>query len=158
MSESAILQVQNLTKTYLSGERSLTVVKDVSFHVEEGKTCSIIGPSGSGKTTLLGLCAGLDRSSSGSVTLNHIPLDELDEDQRAHIRNQFVGFVFQNFARAAPRPEAARRARRGRNFCFRHTCGFDDVSSIPILLFAVSWSTGLQSHFNFNEPVPADQI
>ncbi|SVC03725.1 uncharacterized protein METZ01_LOCUS256579, partial [marine metagenome] len=97
MSESAILQVQNLTKTYLSGERSLTVVKDVSFHVEEGKTCSIIGPSGSGKTTLLGLCAGLDRSSSGSVTLNHIPLDELDEDQRAHIRNQFVGFVFQNF-------------------------------------------------------------
>ena len=97
MLESAILQVKNLTKTYLSGERSLTVVKDVSFHVEEGKTCSIIGPSGSGKTTLLGLCAGLDRSSSGSVILNHIPLDELDEDQRAHIRNQFVGFVFQNF-------------------------------------------------------------
>ena len=79
MLESAILQVKNLTKTYLSGERSLTVVKDVSFHVEEGKTCSIIGPSGSGKTTLLGLCAGLDRSSSGSVILNHIPLDELDE-------------------------------------------------------------------------------
>lgn len=97
MSKSAILKVKNLTKTYLSGERSLTVLKDVSFNVEEGKTCSIIGPSGSGKTTLLGLCAGLDRSSSGSVTLNNIPLDELDEDQRAHIRNQFVGFVFQNF-------------------------------------------------------------
>ncbi len=97
MSESTILQVKNLTKTYLSGDRALTVVKDVSFHVEAGKTCSIIGPSGSGKTTLLGLCAGLDRSTSGSVLLNHIPLDELDEDQRAHIRNQFVGFVFQNF-------------------------------------------------------------
>jgi putative ABC transport system ATP-binding protein len=97
MSDTAILQVKNLTKTYQSGDRSLTVLKDVSFYVDEGKTCSIIGPSGSGKTTLLGLCAGLDRSSSGSVILNHIPLDDLDEDQRAQIRNQFVGFVFQNF-------------------------------------------------------------
>jgi len=58
---------------------------------------SIIGPSGSGKTTLLGLCAGLDRASTGSIRLNNIQLDELDEDDRARLRNQYVGFVFQNF-------------------------------------------------------------
>lgn len=58
---------------------------------------SIVGPSGSGKTTLLGLCAGLDRSSSGMVELNHIRLDNLTEDQRAQVRNQHVGFIFQNF-------------------------------------------------------------
>jgi len=97
MEDSAILQVHDLTKTYQSGDRSLTVLNDVSFGVEEGTACSIIGPSGSGKTTLLGLCAGLDRSTSGSVILNHIQLDTLDEDQRAQVRNQFVGFVFQNF-------------------------------------------------------------
>ena len=58
---------------------------------------SIVGPSGSGKTTLLGLCAGLDRSTSGIVELNHIRLDNLNEDQRAQVRNQYVGFIFQNF-------------------------------------------------------------
>lgn len=58
---------------------------------------SIVGPSGSGKTTLLGLCAGLDRSSSGLVELNQIRLDDLNEDQRAQVRNLYVGFIFQNF-------------------------------------------------------------
>ena len=58
---------------------------------------SIVGPSGSGKTTLLGLCAGLDRSSSGVIELNNIRLDDLNEDQRAQVRNQYVGFIFQNF-------------------------------------------------------------
>jgi putative ABC transport system ATP-binding protein len=56
-----------------------------------------VGPSGSGKTTLLGLCAGLDRATSGSVSLNNIALDTLSEDERAEIRNKYVGFVFQNF-------------------------------------------------------------
>ena len=97
MSETAILQVKNLTKTYTSGERELTVLNDVSFNVTDGMTCSIIGPSGSGKTTLLGLCAGLDRASTGSVVLNQIAMDDLDEDERAQVRNEFVGFVFQNF-------------------------------------------------------------
>ena len=75
----------------------LTVLDDISFAIEAGSTMSIVGPSGSGKTTLLGLCAGLDRSTSGIVELNHIRLDNLNEDQRAQVRNQYVGFIFQNF-------------------------------------------------------------
>jgi putative ABC transport system ATP-binding protein len=75
----------------------LTVLKDISFILPQGATCSILGPSGSGKTTLLGLCAGLDRPTSGSVLLNGITLGEAGEDERARIRNEHVGFVFQNF-------------------------------------------------------------
>jgi putative ABC transport system ATP-binding protein len=94
---SSILDIQHLTKTYDSGERHLTVLHDVNFTLHAGDTCSIVGPSGSGKTTLLGLCAGLDRASSGSVILNGVKLDNLNEDERAQIRNKYVGFVFQNF-------------------------------------------------------------
>ncbi|MDN5199942.1 ABC transporter ATP-binding protein [Fulvivirgaceae bacterium BMA10] len=94
---SNILSVQNLSKTYKSGNRELTVLDDVNFTIKEGDTFSIVGPSGSGKTTLLGLCAGLDRASSGSVVLNNIVLDKLTEDERAYVRNQYVGFIFQNF-------------------------------------------------------------
>lgn len=92
-----ILNIQNLSKTYQSGGSTLTVLDNISFELEAGSTMSIVGPSGSGKTTLLGLCAGLDRSSSGLVELNHIKLDNLSEDQRAQVRNQYVGFIFQNF-------------------------------------------------------------
>ncbi|OYZ59393.1 MAG: ABC transporter [Sphingobacteriales bacterium 24-40-4] len=92
-----ILNIQNLSKTYQSGGRTLTVLDDISFAIEAGSTMSVVGPSGSGKTTLLGLCAGLDRSTSGIVELNHIRLDNLNEDQRAQVRNQHVGFIFQNF-------------------------------------------------------------
>ena len=91
------LDVHNLSKTYRSGELSLTVLNGVSFAVEEGTTCAIIGPSGSGKTTLLGLCAGLDQATSGSVVLGGTSLNALSEDERAGIRNRQVGFVFQNF-------------------------------------------------------------
>ncbi len=94
---SIVLNVQNLTKSYQSAERQLTVLDQVSFSIEAGDTFSIVGPSGSGKTTLLGLCAGLDRATSGSVELVGTKLDELNEDQRAEVRNQHVGFVFQNF-------------------------------------------------------------
>ncbi|MFZ9044516.1 MAG: ABC transporter ATP-binding protein [Cyclobacteriaceae bacterium] len=92
-----LLEVTSLSKHYTSGNKNLTVLADVSFSLPKGKSLSIVGPSGSGKTTLLGLCAGLDHASSGSVTLNNIPLDGLTEDELAELRNQYVGFVFQNF-------------------------------------------------------------
>ncbi|MBC3540227.1 ABC transporter ATP-binding protein [Rufibacter sp. H-1] len=94
---ASILHIQDLTKTYQSTGKTLTVLDNINFTVEEGSTNAIVGPSGSGKTTLLGLCAGLDRSSSGMVELNGIRLDSLNEDARAQVRNQYVGFIFQNF-------------------------------------------------------------
>jgi len=75
----------------------LTVLSDVSFHIEKGATAAIIGPSGSGKTTLLGLCAGLDTPSSGSVAINGSTISNLSEDERAAFRNEHIGFIFQNF-------------------------------------------------------------
>jgi putative ABC transport system ATP-binding protein len=92
-----ILSVRNLSKTYPAQGKFLDVLKDINFEIQQGSTVSIVGPSGSGKTTLLGLCAGLDRASSGSVILNGIKLDTLNEDERARVRNQHVGFIFQNF-------------------------------------------------------------
>src|SRR6478735_8669763 len=97
MNASAVLDVQRLTKSYRTNSGELTVLKDISFVLGPGATCSILGPSGSGKTTLLGLCAGLDLPTSGHVCLNGIALDEIGEDERARVRNQLVGFVFQSF-------------------------------------------------------------
>lgn len=94
---SYILQTENLTKSYTSAGKQLTVLDHVNMQVEAGSTMAIVGPSGSGKTTLLGLCAGLDSASSGSVLLNGIRLETLSEDKRAEVRNQYVGFIFQNF-------------------------------------------------------------
>ncbi len=91
------MEVAGLTRRYLSGGKPLTVLEDVTFSIPEKETCAIIGPSGSGKTTLLGLCAGLDRPSEGTVALQGVRLDTLGEDERAQIRNQYVGFVFQSF-------------------------------------------------------------
>ena len=92
-----ILNLQHVTKTYKSGNRVLTVLDNVSFSVEAGSALAIVGPSGSGKTTLLGLCAGLDRSSSGNVELQNTRLETLNEDQLAAVRNKYIGFIFQNF-------------------------------------------------------------
>lgn len=92
-----ILNLRDLSKTYSGAGHTLHVLNNINFSVEAGSTLAIVGPSGSGKTTLLGLCAGLDRSSSGSVELNSIKLDRLTEDERAQVRNQYVGFIFQNF-------------------------------------------------------------
>lgn len=96
-SVSNILQAENLTKSYNSAGKLLTVLDHVNMQVETGSTMAIVGPSGSGKTTLLGLCAGLDSATSGSVLLNGIRLETLSEDKRAEVRNQYVGFIFQNF-------------------------------------------------------------
>jgi putative ABC transport system ATP-binding protein len=92
-----ILKADNLTKKFRSGTEEITVLHDINFEVSAGQGISIVGPSGSGKTTLLGLCAGLDSPTSGSVTLMNVQLNRLSEDDRAYIRNQYVGFVFQNF-------------------------------------------------------------
>jgi putative ABC transport system ATP-binding protein len=92
-----ILNISNLTKTYQSAGKTLTVLDNINFTVTAGSTNAIVGPSGSGKTTLLGLCAGLDRASSGVVELNGINLGKLNEDQLAQVRNQYIGFIFQNF-------------------------------------------------------------
>ncbi len=97
MSDENALEVAHLSKTYGDGSNALTVLDDVSFAIAEGTTCSIVGPSGSGKTTLLGLCAGLDHASSGTVSLGGVNLRGLDEDQRAVLRSEKVGFVFQSF-------------------------------------------------------------
>jgi putative ABC transport system ATP-binding protein len=92
-----ILKISNVSKAYRTAGRVLNVLANISFSVEAGSTVAIVGPSGSGKTTLLGLSAGLDRSTTGTVELNGIALDGLDEDERAVIRNRYVGFIFQNF-------------------------------------------------------------
>jgi putative ABC transport system ATP-binding protein len=93
-----MLKVDNLSKTFTGNDgHDLTVLHHVSFEIGAGETFAIVGPSGSGKTTLLGLCAGLDQASTGSVFLNGIQLDQLTEDERAAVRNEHVGFIFQNF-------------------------------------------------------------
>ena len=98
MVNQTMLQVEGLTKSYPSrGGDPLTVLKAVDFSLTAGDSLAIVGPSGSGKTTLLGLCAGLDRPSSGTVSIAGTSIGSLTEDQRAAVRNAHVGFVFQNF-------------------------------------------------------------
>ncbi|MBU3013064.1 ABC transporter ATP-binding protein [Polaribacter vadi] len=94
---SKILKINDLEKTYTSGSKQLTVLNNISFSVEKGSVFSIVGPSGSGKTTLLGLCAGLDYPTAGTVELCGTSLHDLNEDERAALRNKNVGFIFQNF-------------------------------------------------------------
>jgi putative ABC transport system ATP-binding protein len=92
-----MLRCASLTKSYLSGGRRLTVLKDISFSVEPGAFVAIVGPSGSGKTTLLGLLAGLDRPTAGTVHLDGDELGTLSEDDLARLRARKIGFVFQSF-------------------------------------------------------------
>jgi putative ABC transport system ATP-binding protein len=92
-----MLSCRSLHHEYLSGGRRLTVLKDITFSLEAGGFLAIVGPSGSGKTTLLGLLAGLDRPTSGHVFLDGVDLAALDEDARARLRRERVGFVFQSF-------------------------------------------------------------
>jgi len=92
-----MLVARGLTKEYQSGSQPLTVLSDVSFEIPQGAFISIVGPSGSGKTTLLGLLAGLDTPTSGSVSLDGVDIGTLDEDRRAKLRGEKVGFVFQSF-------------------------------------------------------------
>ncbi|MFL1011732.1 ABC transporter ATP-binding protein [Flavisericum labens] len=92
-----ILNVTNLEKSYFSGSKKLTILKDINFSIEAQDTFAIVGPSGSGKTTLLGICASLDQPDSGTVELCNTKTSTLNEDERAQLRNQKVGFIFQDF-------------------------------------------------------------
>lgn len=92
-----ILNVQNLNKVVSTAEGDLTLLHSLSFSLEQGDSLAIVGSSGSGKSTLLGLLAGLDQPSAGSIDLAGHKLELLDEDQRAQVRAEYVGFVFQSF-------------------------------------------------------------
>jgi len=92
-----VIQCDELSQSYPSGGRELQVLRGISFELEAGGFLAVVGPSGSGKSTLLGLLAGLDRPRSGRVLLDGIDLGRLDEDQRARLRGERVGFVFQSF-------------------------------------------------------------
>ena len=92
-----ILKVEHLSKVFKSGEHVVNVLSDVSFAIDEGSTCALVGPSGSGKTTLIAICAGLERPSEGSVALDGTALHSASEEDLARLRNQSVGFIFQNF-------------------------------------------------------------
>ena len=92
-----MLIAREVTKEYMSGEQRLAVLRDVSFEIEQGSFVAIVGPSGSGKTTLLGLLAGLDTPTRGTVLLDEADLGKLSENDRARLRGEKVGFVFQSF-------------------------------------------------------------
>lgn len=92
-----MIEAKGLGKTYLSGGKPLTVLKNINLTIEPRSFVAIVGPSGSGKTTLLGLLAGLDDASSGVVSLNGVNISRLTEDERAKFRAEHVGFVFQSF-------------------------------------------------------------
>ena len=93
----SMIRCESLTQTYLSGGRELTVLRDITFAAQAGEFLAVLGPSGSGKSTLLGLLAGLDRPRAGRVTLDGEDLGTLNEDGRARLRREKVGFVFQSF-------------------------------------------------------------
>ncbi|HIG07757.1 MAG: ABC transporter ATP-binding protein [Methylococcales bacterium] len=92
-----IISAKNLSKTVLTANGSLTILSDIHLNINRGESLAIMGMSGSGKTTLISLLAGLDTPSSGTITISGQPLTAMTEDDKARLRNQFIGFVFQNF-------------------------------------------------------------
>lgn len=92
-----IIQAVNLSKTVVTGDSTLTILKDINLGIQMGESVAIIGPSGSGKTTLLSLLAGLDLPSAGTVLLRGRDLNQLSEDQRAAMRSDHISIIFQTF-------------------------------------------------------------
>ncbi len=97
MTRQNALEVRSVLKRFPSGDQTITVLDRVSFSIPDGSACAIMGPSGSGKTTLLGLCAGLDVPDEGAIVLQNTNLGSLNEEGRARLRRESLGFVFQSF-------------------------------------------------------------
>lgn len=97
MPSNDLIVAQSISKSVNTGDDALEILHDVSLSIKQGESVAIVGASGSGKTTLLGILAGLDTPTSGSLSLCGVDLHQLDEDARAALRKQHVGFVFQSF-------------------------------------------------------------
>jgi len=97
MSDAAMIQIEDLTKTYVMGEETVTALDSVSLSIARGESIAIIGPSGSGKSTLMNILGGLDRPSGGRYRFEGEEVARFSDDQLADFRNRRIGFVFQSF-------------------------------------------------------------
>ncbi|NTW90949.1 MAG: ATP-binding cassette domain-containing protein [Erysipelotrichaceae bacterium] len=92
-----MIKLENVTKKYVMGDNIVMALNGIDIHIDEGEFVAIVGPSGSGKSTLMNIIGCLDVVSGGYYELNQIPIQDYDKDELADIRNQQIGFVFQQF-------------------------------------------------------------